>query len=179
MKVSRTMQFLVGVLALIVMAPAQAADPAAKATVLSSVDQKLLGGLLKQFLFDPKGAQYVRVKTTCRTVWASSLEVSCEGWLVPSPDAKTAKVYFADGENVAVPSPDRIEKLDFVDQCRKRYAEVKKPAARGKDNQAVFERREVTGAWAPCDGGLALPPGRIETGGQGPGGCTTEVRQSH
>jgi hypothetical protein len=124
--------------------PADAAGPAAKATGLSAADQKLLDGLMKQFLFDPKGAPYVRVKTTCRTVWATTAEVRREGWLVPGQNGKIGTVYFADGESIAAPGKDRIEKIDFLDQCRKRYADAKKPAAEDEDNRAVFRQMHQT-----------------------------------
>jgi hypothetical protein len=117
---------------------------AAKAPALSAADQKLLDGLLKQFLFDPKGAQYVRVKTTCRTVWASSGKILREGWLVPGQSGKTARVCFTDGETIVAPRGDRIEKIDFVDECRKRYAETKKPATEDESNRDVFRRMHRT-----------------------------------
>ena len=132
------------ILAIAALAPTEAAEPAAKATGLSAADQKLLDGLMKQFLFDPKGAQYVRVKTTCRTVWASTGEILREGWLVPGQNGKIATVCFTDGESIAAPGKDRIEKIDFLDQCRKRYADAKKPAADDEDHRAVFQRMHQT-----------------------------------
>ena len=59
MRVTRTAQLLGGILAVVAMAPARAAEPAARPPALSAADQKLLDGLLKQSLFDPQGAQYV------------------------------------------------------------------------------------------------------------------------
>ena len=61
--------------------------------------------------------------------------------------AKTARprrVYFTDGESIAAPGQDRIEKIDFLDQCRKRYADAKKPAAEDEDHRAVFQRMRQT-----------------------------------
>ena len=132
------------ILAIAALAPTEAAEPAAKATVLSAADQKLLDSLMKQFLFDPKGAQYVRVKTTCRTVWASTGEILREGWLVPGQNGKITTVCFTDGESIAAPGKDRIEKIDFLDQCRKRYADARKPAADDEDHRAVFQRMHQT-----------------------------------
>ncbi len=132
------------ILAIAALAPTEAAEPAAKATVLSAADQKLLDSLMKQFLFDPKGAQYVRVKTTCRTVWASTREILREGWLVPGQNGKITTVCFTDGESIAAPGKDRIEKIDFLDQCRKRYADARKPAADDEDHRAVFQRMHQT-----------------------------------
>jgi hypothetical protein len=144
MKVTRIAPFFNGILAVVALAPAEAAEPAAKAPVLSAADQKLLDGLLKQFLFDPQGAQYVRVKTPCRTAWAREGEVLREGWLVPGQNGKPARVFFADGESVVAPGRDRIEKLDLVDQCRKRYAEAGKPAAEDENHQGVFQQMRRT-----------------------------------
>ncbi len=112
--------------------------------MLSAADQKFLDGLMQQFLFDPKGAQYVRVKTTARDVWAASRTIQREGWLVPGQDGKTARVSFTDGESIAAPSQDQIEKIDFLEQCRKRYADAEKPAAKEEDNQAVFAQMRRT-----------------------------------
>jgi len=144
MKIAGISPFFSGVFVIAVLIAAHAAEPAGKVPVLSSAEQKFLDGLLKNLLFDPQGAQYVRVKTTCRTVWASTGEVLREGWLVSSRDGKTATVYFTDGESIAAPSRNRIEKIDFLNQCRKRYADVKKPAAEGEDNQAVFRQMHRT-----------------------------------
>ncbi len=144
MRVTRTAQLLGGILAVVAMAPARAAEPAARPPALSAADQKLLDGLLKQSLFDPQGAQYVRVKTMCRTVWASEGDVLREGWLVPGQNGKTATVSFADGESIAAPAQDRMKKIDFVDQCRQRYAEAKKPAAEDEDHRAIFQRMHRT-----------------------------------
>ena len=134
MNLTRAIQCLCGILAIAALSAVEAAEPAAKATALSAADQKFLDGLLaKQLLFDPKGAQYVRVKTTCRTVWATAGEIQREGWLVPGQDGKTARICFTDGESIAAPSQNRIEKLDFVAECRKRYAETKKPTTEDED----------------------------------------------
>ena len=79
MKVARHALCFVGFLAVAVLAGADAAEPAAKSPpqplALSAADRSLLEGLFKQFLFDPKGAQCVRVKMTRRTVWMQWAEV--------------------------------------------------------------------------------------------------------
>ena len=84
------------------------------------------------------------MKTMCRTVWASEGDVLREGWLVPGQNGKTATVSFADGESIAAPAQDRMKKIDFVDQCRQRYAEAKKPAAEDEDHRAIFQRMHRT-----------------------------------
>lgn len=122
MKATRMVLLLTGAFAAVGANPLRAAEPPSIVTVLSSADQLYLDGLLKQFLFDPRGAQYVCAKTTRRTVWASSEEFECEGWFVAGNETQAARIYFCDGESIAAPEPDRIEKLDFVDMCRKEYA---------------------------------------------------------
>ncbi len=101
-------------------ASAQQATP-----VLAVADQKLLDSLLQQFLVDPQGAQYVRVKTPYRTTWGTDEEIAREGWLVSATNGKPARVCFADGDSIA--APKAIENLDFIDQCRKRYAAAEDP----------------------------------------------------
>ena len=145
MRIAKIMPLFAGVLSVVAIAAAWAVEPADnEPAALSSADQKLLDGLLKQFLFDPQGARYVCVKTTCRTVWASSVEIPREGWLVEKQSGKAARICFADGESISSPGQHRIENLDFVDQCRKRFAEAPKPARPGTDDRAVFDRMEQT-----------------------------------
>lgn len=140
MKAVRTGQFFTGVFVFTLLATNEAAEPATNASALSSADQKVLDDILKQFVFDPKGAQYVHVKTTCRTAWASTARVLREGWLVRSQEGKPARVYFVDGDSIAAPDQNSIKTIDFVEHCRTRYAEAEKPASSGKNYGAVFER---------------------------------------
>ena len=169
MDINRAIRCFCGICALAAATAGKSAEPAAKAPekaaakapVLSAADQKFLDGLMQQFLFDPKGAQYVRVKTTARDVWAASRTIQREGWLVPGQDGKTARVSFTDGESIAAPSQDQIEKIDFLEQCRKRYADAEKPAAKEEDNQAVF-RRCAARPWDRSNSGTSRwPPGSI------------------
>ncbi len=135
------LRMLAGILVIATLAGAEAAKPPAKPPSsppsLSAANQKLLDSLFKQFLFDPKGAQYVRVKTLERGGPLPPVEVIREGWLVPGEAGKAARVYFIDGESIEAPDPSRIEKIDFLDQCRKRYSEAEKPAGTDDDQAAV------------------------------------------
>jgi len=147
MRLARIAGIVSGVVLVLIVVVVRAAEPAAKSRELSSTDKALLDGLLKQILFDPKDAQYVRVKTTCRTVWASADEALREGWLVAAEGTKVARVYFVDGESIAAPGQGQIGKIDFVDHCRKRYTEAEKPAAKDDDHRAWFQdmRRTAIG----------------------------------
>src|SRR5438552_14397214 len=86
----------------------------AKSQTLSAEDRKLLDGLIQQFLFDPRGAQRVLVKTVERSVWTRKEDVERAAWLVPGKEGKPARVYFID--QTAFPAPDEkgIKKVDFV-----------------------------------------------------------------
>lgn len=112
------------------------AEPAA----LSSVERRLLDGLMKEFVFDPQGAQYVRVKAKYRAAWGRSEELPREGWLVASKNEKSGRVYFMDGESMAAPAQGGIEKVDFVEECRWRYTEKKQQATERDEHEAIFQR---------------------------------------
>src|SRR2546430_15384630 len=86
---------------------ATAALPAAQGPTLTAQDKKLLDDLFKDTLFDPQGAQRVRVQVTMRTVWADTVEAEREGWYLPAAGGKPAQVVFTDGE--ASPLPPRKE----------------------------------------------------------------------
>lgn len=82
---------------------------------LSRADKALLDGLFKDFLFDPTGAQYVRVQVMKRTVRATQEPVTEEGWLTAGPPAR---VHFPDGSSIPAPKPEDLRKIDFVADYR-------------------------------------------------------------
>jgi hypothetical protein len=94
---------------------------------LTAADRKLLDGLIQQFLFDPQGAEFVRVKTLRHWGNTRVSEVERLGWLRPGKDGQPARVYFTDGENILAPEPDKITRIDFVACCRRRYAAAAGP----------------------------------------------------
>jgi hypothetical protein len=110
---------------------------------LSGEDAKYLNKLLKDFLFDPAGAERVSVKVIVRSVWGSASEVPTDGWYVPGKNGKPGRVYFTDGASIAAPAEDAREKVDFVAKCKARYSD-KKPAK----EEDVFGRmrRNAVGA---------------------------------
>ena len=122
---------------------ADAPPTAEKEPPLSADDKKLLDGLLKEPLFDPKGAQRVRVKVVVRSVWAGQGEDEREGWLVAAAKDKPARVYFTDGDSVAAPHEKEMTKVDFVAACRKRYAEELKED-KGEPDDKVFREMRRT-----------------------------------
>lgn len=142
----RKLQFgRIPILAVIYLLPivALAAQAGRGATPLSAEQRKLLDGLIDEFLFDPTGAQRVRVKTTIRTVWASSAPITREGWLVPGEGDRPTKVYFTDGDSIPAPAEKELEKLDFLAACRARFAE-KGGTGKEEPDQATFLRMRRT-----------------------------------
>src|SRR5438552_14243295 len=75
-------------------------------TLLSGEDKKYLDKLMKDFLFDPSGAERVTVKVTVRSVWGGASEMAAEGWYVPGKDGKPGRVYFTDGGSITAPAED-------------------------------------------------------------------------
>jgi hypothetical protein len=151
------------VLALLFFVTAAAwATAADKPPALSAEDKKYLDGLMKEFLFDPKGAERVNVKTVVRTVWAASREVQAEGWLVPAKDGKPGRVHFTDGASIPAPDEKEMKKVDFVAACKARYtAPPKKKDDKDdpEDDEGFrkrFEQMRRTAVGAVTDGDLTL-----------------------
>jgi hypothetical protein len=104
---------------------------------------------VKQFLFDPRGAQRVRVATTVRTVQASPRPIVREGWLVAGTRDRPPRVYFTDGDYIAAPADKNITKVDFLAACRARYAPTKKDKRENDEPEAIVEAmdRNAVGIW--------------------------------
>src|SRR5262245_53478412 len=85
-----------------------------KEPALTARDKKYIDGLLTEFLFDPRGAERVAVKTVVRTVWAETEEATREGWLVPDKEGKPARVFFTDGASMPAPPEKEIKKVDVL-----------------------------------------------------------------
>ncbi len=110
-----------------------------KAPTLTAEDKKYLDGLMKEFLFDPNGAERVTVKVVVRTVWASSRDTTAEGWLVAGKDGKPGRVFFTDGASMPAPDEKEMKKIDFKAACKARYAAVPK-----KKDENEFPDRDET-----------------------------------
>jgi hypothetical protein len=117
----------------------QAGAPRATLTV---EEQKLLEGLFKQGLFDPTGAERVRVKTSVRTPLANFRDVVREAWFQKGTAGATGKVIFLDGEERSVPDPSRLRPIDFIGGCRSRFARAK-PVSREEVVGGVFFDRPL------------------------------------
>jgi hypothetical protein len=121
------------------------AAAAGKGPVLTPQDRTYLEGLMKEFLFDPKGAERVAVKTAVRTVWATTKEAVIEGWLVPGPSGKP-RVCFTDGDSIAAPPEQEIQRIDFRAACQGRYLAQKNepdPKAKREEVFRVMEQSAV------------------------------------
>src|SRR5262249_40377211 len=118
-------------------------DPA-EAEPLAAEEKQLLDGLFEQLLFDPKGAQRVRVKIAMRTAWGGSEQVEREGWLRAGTGGQPDRVYFTDGENIV--APESLTKIDFISACRARWAPKKEPKAKaGQDKiELLFADRDTS-----------------------------------
>jgi hypothetical protein len=79
---------------------------------LSAEDARYLDWLVEDFLFDPRRATYVRAPVPSgsdrlavrRGRLVESADESRDGWLVRGTNGEPDRVYFADGESVAVPA---------------------------------------------------------------------------
>ncbi|WP_157370000.1 hypothetical protein [Zavarzinella formosa] len=101
--------------------------PAAeKAARLTDEDKKFLAALVKDFLFDPAGAERVSVPVVIRTVWTRSEKKTTEGWLVAGKDGNPDRVFFIDGGSVPAPDKNEIKKIDFKSVCKALYDPNKK-----------------------------------------------------
>jgi hypothetical protein len=109
------------------------ADP--KEPALAAEDKTYLDGLMKEFLFDPKGAQRVTVKLTVRTVWAASDQALADGWYVPGAMGKPGRVSFTDGASIPAPPINEMKPVDYLALCKARYlpAPDKKEEKKGDD----------------------------------------------
>lgn len=157
---------LAALLAATAIPPVPAAD---KELALTAEGKKYLDGLLKEFLFDPKGGERVAVKTVVRSVWASAGEAQAEGWFVPAPEGKPGRVYFTDGAAVPAPAPAEMKKLDFKAACKARYAAVPEKKA-GPDDlnpDDTFRKMRQTAVGALGADDLALAAWLYRLGDEG------------
>lgn len=143
-----------------------------KEPALTAEDKKYLDGLMREFLFDPKGAERVTVPTVVRTVWASADEVAADGWLVPGKDGRPGRVYFTDGASIPAPPDQKMKKVDFVAACQARYVlPPKKEEGDEKkgdlDRDEVFRKMRRTAVGAVQDDDLAVAAWLYRLGHEG------------
>jgi hypothetical protein len=140
--------------ALFLLLGAAVADPARNppaedktSPALSADDVKLLDRLAADFLFDPVGAQRVRINTVARDVWGKTRNVQREGWYVPAKGDRPARVYFTDGEYLRVPDENELTKLEPGATFRERLGLPEKRTD-DKDADKVFAtvQQQATGA---------------------------------
>jgi hypothetical protein len=116
---------------------------------LNREDADYLDGLLRDFLFDPRGA--TRVRITVRMPGPPPpdgvyMTHDVNGWLIRGDPAR---VYFADGGWVPAPPPGQIRLVPFVGDCRERYHAIGRPppAPRGPESGELEDWDLVTAAW--------------------------------
>ena len=101
-KVLRQSVLISHLLALLTLNPSPAQE---KANGLSAADAKLLEGLLRDFLFDPTGAQRVEATLRSKPRWSDEERTYNKvGWLVKAKDGN--RLYFTDGSSKTAP-PDK------------------------------------------------------------------------
>jgi hypothetical protein len=93
-------------------------SPQDQAPTINAEDEKTLQQVVANFLFDPQGAQRVRLAGT-----------EAEGWLVKAKAG--IRVYFTDGESIEAPPQDKMTKIDFVARCRELYRGEPGPRQQG------------------------------------------------
>lgn len=96
--------------------------------MLAADDRKLLERLLAEFIFDPQGAEFVATAVKIPTAWGHAAEGFNTGWRVHGKEGQADRVYFIDGDSLALTAGAKVEKLDFPALCRKRYEAKKAPA---------------------------------------------------
>jgi hypothetical protein len=134
---------------------AVAADPQ-NVPALTAKDREFLAGLVKQFLFDPKGAQRVRVQTIRRTAWRTAQEALREGWLVAGAKDQPDRVYFTDGESIPAPGAKALTWIDFEAACQARLPAKEKVRAEADNSKEVFRRMRATAVGAVEESDLVL-----------------------
>jgi hypothetical protein len=117
-------------------------------------DEKLLQGLLKDFLFDPKGAERVEVAVKIREVRGSAGQVKVQGWLVKAKEGD--RVYFTDGASVPAPVEQLRTKIDFVAKCKKLYADAAKKIADPDNPRDPFAKMRRNALGLADDSDLVL-----------------------
>lgn len=90
-------------------------------TSLRDEDKKYLGRLVKELLFDPRGAEYVAVSLKVRSPYGVEKDEEVRGWYVAPKGNNPGRVHFEDGWSISAPAADRRKPVDFVKSCQERY----------------------------------------------------------
>lgn len=102
------------------------AGPVAADARLSPADARYLDSLLRDFLFDPIGAERVRVSGYADQS-AGSTPATRDGWLVRGHNGRPDRVHGTDGS--AGPARGKIERIDFRAQAEKFFTAVQPPGS--------------------------------------------------
>ncbi|HET6329100.1 MAG TPA: hypothetical protein VFG04_30735 [Planctomycetaceae bacterium] len=114
---------------------------AAPRVTLTADERQLLDGVFKQGLFDPTGAERVRVKTSVRTVFGVSRETVREAWFRKGTGKAPGTLVFVDGEERRVSDRRTIETVDFIATCRLRFPKLVPAPPEGKRRGPLRDRR--------------------------------------
>ena len=126
---------------------------------LSAEDKKYLDGLMAEFLFDPKGAERVTIRTSVGSLGGVSAE-EVDGWYVPGMNGQPSRVYFTDGWSIPAPPETERKKVDFSSVCRARIElkafEQQEQKRREPDFDKVYERMRLLAVGSLTEDELAL-----------------------
>jgi hypothetical protein len=101
-----------------------AADQKAGDTLRNTLtpdELKLLDGLFQRGLFDPTGAERVRVRSSARTPYGEVNNPIREAWFCKGTPARPGRLVFIDGEEQTVSDRRTLTTVDFLDACRARF----------------------------------------------------------
>jgi hypothetical protein len=92
--------------------------------ILSVHDRELLERLLKEFVFDPQGCDYVLAPVKRHSARAQLTRGKSFGWRLPTAPGQPRQIAFVDGEKITLSRDDRVQKVDFIAACHEQYVEM-------------------------------------------------------
>src|SRR5262249_21870527 len=96
-----------------------AAAPVRISTItLSADDGRVLDGLMKDQLFDPKGARRVRAVIPVRNVRAETSSQFVNAWLVPGTNGQPGRLYLTTGAWISESDARDVQEIDFIAEWR-------------------------------------------------------------
>src|SRR5262245_6092684 len=146
--------FAPSVVLVVLLAPPRAAGQ--ERPGLTADDKELFNRLMREFLFDPKGAERVSVRIVRRSVWGAAADAVDHAWYVASINGKPGQIYFTDGAWIPAPSTKEMQKVDFLGEAKRRYIGPNQAEGETKERpREVFDRMGRTAVGMLVDDDLA------------------------
>jgi hypothetical protein len=144
-----------------------------KPVALTDGEKKELDELIRDFLFDPNGAERVSFRVTVYSPSGGSGKAEFTGWLVKGMNGDPDRLYFADRYTIATSQAEEIRQIDFLKECRERFRSKPKTNDREEFFTELYDDIEMSdpdlamAAWLHRLGNddlaaRALPPARGE-----------------